>query len=99
MCDQFKSTHPEGCPQFGKVICSACERPNHASLFCQIIKIDVKNASDTSFPSKSNRHNKRDREYKGEKVRNKTGNVNLNLKIQTQVKRRRIKRKRKATKF
>ena len=57
MCGQLKSTHPEGCPQFGKVICSACERPNHASLFCQRIEKDVKKASDTSFPSKGNRNN------------------------------------------
>ena len=29
--------HPEGFSQYGKVVCSACERPNHASLFCQRI--------------------------------------------------------------
>ena len=27
ICGQLKSTHPEGCPQYGKFICSACERP------------------------------------------------------------------------
>ena len=67
MCGQLKSIHPEGCPQFGKVVCSACQRPNHASLFCQRIKIDIKNASDTSFPQKGNRHHKRDRENKPDK--------------------------------
>jgi len=67
MCGQLKSVHPEGCPQFGKVVCSACQRPNHASLFCQRIKKDIKKASDTSFPSKGNRHHKRDRENKQDK--------------------------------
>ena len=73
MCGQVKSTHPEGCPQHGKVFCSAvwCERPNHASLFCQRIKKDVKKTSDTSFPSNDNRNNKRDCQYKGEKSNKK----------------------------
>jgi hypothetical protein len=67
MCGQIKSTHPEGCPQFGKVICTVCERPNHAALFCQRIKKDIKKVSDNTFPSKGNRNNKRDRDHKGTK--------------------------------
>ena len=31
---QMKSTHPEGCPQFEKVVCTVYERQNHAALFC-----------------------------------------------------------------
>ena len=34
MYGQMKSTHTEGCPQFEKVVCTVCERPNHAALFC-----------------------------------------------------------------
>ena len=67
MCGQMKSTHSEGCPQFGKVICTVCERPNHAALFCQRIKKDIKKVSDNTFPSKGNRNNKRDRDHKGTK--------------------------------
>ena len=55
------------CPQFGKVICNVCERPNHAALFCQRIKKDIKKASENTFPSKGNRNNKRDRDHKGHK--------------------------------
>jgi len=36
MCGQSQPTHPERCPQYGKAVCSACERPNHASLFCYV---------------------------------------------------------------
>ena len=71
MYGQLKSTHPEGCPQYGEVIRLAHERPNHASLFCQRINKDVKKASDTSFPAKGNRNNKRDCEYNGEKSNKK----------------------------
>ena len=71
MCGQLQSTHPEGCPQYGKVIFLACERTNHASLFRRRIKKDVKKASGTSMPSKGDRNNKRDREYKGEKSHKK----------------------------
>ena len=68
MSSQMKSIHPERCPQFGKVVCSACPRPNHASLFCQRIKKDIKKVSDTSpFPQKGNRRHKRDRENKSDK--------------------------------
>ena len=38
MCGQSMAAHPEGCPQYGKVMCSACKHPNHLSLFCQRIK-------------------------------------------------------------
>ena len=49
-------------------MCSACQRPNHASLFCQRIKKDIKKVSDTStFPQKGNRQHKRDWENKSEK--------------------------------
>ena len=44
-----------------------CERPNHAALFCQRIKKDIKKASENTFPSKGNRNHKRDRDHKGHK--------------------------------
>jgi len=49
MCGQMKSTHPEGCPQFGKVVCNVCERPNRAALFCQRIKKTLKRPLRTPF--------------------------------------------------
>ena len=49
-------------------LCSACQRPNHASLLCQRIKKDIKKVSDTStFPQKGIRQHKRDREHKLDK--------------------------------
>ena len=67
MCSQIKSNHPEGCPQFRKVVWTACDRPNHASLFCQRMKKDIKTVSDNIFSSKGNRNNKRDRDHKSDK--------------------------------
>ena len=67
MCGQMKSTHPEGCPQFGKVVCNVCERPNHAALFCQRIKKDIKKVPNNIFPSKGNINNKRDWDHKNAK--------------------------------
>ena len=89
MCGQMKSTHPEGCHRFGEVVYTTCEIPNHASLFCHRIKKDIKKVCNNTFPSKSNRNNKRDRDHKSE---NLTNVVNINLTNQTPVKINRIKR-------
>ena len=90
MCGQLKSIHPEGCPQFGKVVCSACQRPNHASLFCQRIKKDIKKSLiHQHFPRNATDNIKETGKINQISLIN---DVNINLKTQIRVKTRKINR-------
>ena len=87
----MKSTYPEGCRQFGKVVYAAYDRPNHASLFCQRIKRNIEKVSDNTFPSKG-ASTETSNVTAIISVKNLTNVVNIKLTNQNPVKINRIKR-------